>query len=447
MTAQIVTMPRMHFLSIYILFIATSVAAAEPYKNLSIGIEIALPNNAVVVATSDDPPSCMIQGSDAQESWHLKIDRIQDIQGKSAKELATLAYKSVLNTDQPTIIENKQMEIQGIEAWWLRASIPIDQGEDSTVCWLVVPVCGNQAVVASILTITKEWQRVGKTVLTALDSLSFLDPASILIDRMRGLDNATYLLSDLSVETLEPIIGINSWRQIQETKNGSIRPEDIGYAFISTRTGTIEALGTSKTSNGEIGLIVEVRSRILPDAQTGIITDTFGMYWMSFDGKEELWSSSTTRWKGKIKTVQKETGIRNRASLGDPKSSVLILRQDLTTNRQLNPIEITTDAFWLPKTLTWVIGPLLQSNTTASYAWHALNDYIDPPTQTMRSDTIEPTKTGFSVTTRLGDSDALVRTYYDNHGSFLRRSLNDGVHIYGTSEQALRAIWEPKGLW
>ena len=65
----------------------------------------------------------------------------------------------------------------------------------------------------------------------------------------------------------------------------------------------------------------------------------------------------------------------------------------------------------------------------------------------MRTDEIKSTASGFSVTTRMGDSDALVVTQYDSGGQFLRRTLGNGAVIFETNEKTLQAIWEPKGLW
>ena len=75
-------------LQVIILMFAISTLSAEPYKNMSIGLEIALPADGKVVATSVEPPSCMIQGGSGPLSWHMKIDRVLDTEQKSAQKLA-----------------------------------------------------------------------------------------------------------------------------------------------------------------------------------------------------------------------------------------------------------------------------------------------------------------------------------------------------------------------
>ncbi len=430
-----------------ILSLATTATTAEPYKNMSIGMEITLPSGASVVATSSDPPSCMIQGGTGQASWHMKIDRILETDQKTPQELTLLAYERQKSEDKTRILDDKSINIGNIEGWWLRTSLYIKEAQESTLCWLALPVHGDQAIMASILTTTEGWQRSGPSIIASLQSILALDPAAVLTQRISGLDSASTLLSDLSSESLSPCIGLSYWRQIQQFQEGQIRPIDIGYAHITSRIGTISEIGTSNASHGEKGLLVEVRSRILPDQETKIVTDTVGYYWMSFDGKEEIWSSITSRWKGKIKTVEKETGIRNRPTLGEPNPKLLILRQDVTSNRQLSPIEAKITNPWLPKTLTWIIGPWLSKERPSHLSWKTLNDYVDPPAETMRTDEIKSTASGFSVTTRMGDSDALVVTQYDSGGQFLRRTLGNGAVIFETNEKTLQAIWEPKGLW
>ncbi|MDP7009181.1 MAG: hypothetical protein QGI78_06385 [Phycisphaerales bacterium] len=425
----------------------TAVTAAEPYKNPTIGVELTLPNGATVVATSDTPPSCMIQGGAGQHAWHLKLDRMTNTDQKTPKELVSMAYERQKREDLTSLREDKAIPIGDTEGWWIRSTLKIQDAEESTLCWLAIPAYGNQVVIASILTTSESWQLFDNAILTSLKSIRILDPAKTLSDRILGLDTATTLLSDLNAQTLGPAIGQSSWRQIKQFKDGDVRPTDIGYAHISSRIGTQEDVGTASAVVGEKGLVVEVRSRIMPDEQTNIITDTVGLYWMSFDGKEELWSSTTTRWKGKIKTIMKETGLRNRPTLGSPTQTLLLLRQDVTSNRQLPPVEIRTTEPWLPKTLTWVLGPILNKAKLETISWRTLNDYLDPPTQTMREDRIDHTELGCTVTTRLGDSDAVIESHYDDTGTLLRRTLGGGIIIFGSNEALLRSIWEPKGLW
>ena len=427
---------------------AISTLSAEPYKNMSIGLEIALPADGKVVATSVEPPSCMIQGGSGPLSWHMKIDRVLDTEQKSAQKLAEIAYERQKTPESSKIVDSRSIMIGSTKSWWLQATLYIDGAQDSTLCWLVMPIHGDQALMASILMTNEAWQHAGNAIMTSLQTIGVLDPATILIEKMSGLDNATELLSDLDHSSLSKSIGISSWRQIQQFRQGVVRPVDIGYAHITSRIGTMSEIGTTESKNEEQeGLLVEVRSRIMPDQETNIVTDTYGLYWMSFDGLEEIWSSTTTRWKGKIRSVQNETGIRSRPSLGEPNSKLIILRQDVTSNHQLTPIKVKVTSPWLPKTLTWVIGSWLSESQPSSLSWRTLNDYVDPPVETLRSDSIKPTTIGFSISTRLGDSDASVITEYDSSGKFLRRTLGSGVIIFDSNEKTLRSIWKPKELW
>ena len=289
---RVATVPRMIMLQSLVVALASLVLVTEPYKNMSIGMEITLPSDGKVVATSSNPPSCMIQGGSGETSWHMKIDRVLDTQQKSAQELVQLAFHRHQSSEGIKIIDEGSLMIGDIDSRWLRASLPIQDAQDSTLCWLVLPIHGNQALMASILTTDKAWKRSGEIILASLSSIKLLNPATTLTERIIGLDNATSLLSDLSSETLAPSIGNSSWRQIQQFTDGQIRPVDIGYAHISSRIGTKSEIGTSDAVDNEKGLVVEVRSRIIPDEVSSIVIDTVGLYWMSFDGKEELWSST-----------------------------------------------------------------------------------------------------------------------------------------------------------
>ena len=427
--------------------LALTSLAGEPYKNLSIGIEIQLPATGRVVATSNNPPSCMIKGGNERGTWHLRLDRVLDTQQRTPQELVHFAFTRNASPEGTKIVEDRSIKIGALDGWWLRTSLPIEDARDSTLCWLAMPFPGGQAVMASILTTNDGWDLNGTTLISALETIQTLDPAQVLTDRLEGLDQAISLLSDLSATTLDVSIDTSSWRRIQQFQEGEIRPTDIGYARIQSRIGKKSEIGSTKSEDAELGLLVEVHSRLIPDQISQIVTDTTGYYWMSFDGLEERWSSVSTRWKGKIRTSQQETGILQRPSLGNPKPKLIILRQDTTSNRQLSPIEVELASPWLPKTLTWVIGPWLGKTRPTQLSWRTLNDYVDPPHGTMRSDKVKSTSGGFTVTTRLGDSDVAIVTEYDNEGNLLRRTLGEGVVIFGTDERTLRAIWEPKNLW
>lgn len=421
--------------------------AVTPYKNLTIGIEILLPTTGRVVATSNNPPSCMVKGGNERGTWHLRLDRVLDTQQRTPQELVHFAFARNASPEGTTIIEDRSINIGVVQGWWLRTSLPIDDAQDSTLCWLAMPFPGGQALMASILTTNDGWDLHGTALLSSLETIQVMDPAKILTDRLEGLDQAISLLSDLSATSLDVSIDTSSWRRIQQFNDGDIRPTDIGYARIQSRIGNKSEIGSTNSDDTQLGLIVEVHSRLIPDQISQIVTDTTGYYWMSFDGKEERWSSVSTRWKGEIRTSQQETGILQRPSLGNPNPKLLILRQDTTSNRQLSPIEVELASPWLPKTLTWVIGHWLAETRPAQLSWRTLNDYIDPPHETMRSDNIESTANGFTVTTRLGDSDVAIITEYDNEGKLLRRELGEGIVIFGTDERTLRSIWEPKKLW
>ena len=105
---------------------------------------------------------------------------------------------------------------------------------------------------------------------------------------------------------------------MEDEENGSLR--DIGYAHIQVEGGNIADI-EPRTNQDELiddGVIVTLRTRILPNEVTGVVTDTAARYWMSWDGKEERWSNRTTQWLEGASSVERETGIRNRPQVGAP---------------------------------------------------------------------------------------------------------------------------------
>ena len=71
------TVPRM-FPQLLLLF---ALIYNPAYKNGDVGVQIVLPADSVVAATSQIPPSCMISSSNPSVMWHLRLDRSPNARG------------------------------------------------------------------------------------------------------------------------------------------------------------------------------------------------------------------------------------------------------------------------------------------------------------------------------------------------------------------------------
>ena len=212
--------------------------------------------------------------------------------------------------------------------------------------------------------------------------------------------------------------------------------------------GGLDIENTNSTKNEPpTGIVVTFQSRLVPNLETRVVSDTDAKYWMSWDGQDERWSSKTTRWVDKINATISETGLRNRPQLGAPKSKLLVVTQDLTTNLMESPFESEIINPWLPRALTWISG-LLISNVTSdtTYRWWCY-DNIEKQTILTRIDSVvvhfNETKT---LTTQFGEGMKSANSTFDNSGHLIRQTIQNNAVITGSTKDQLSKIWAPLNL-
>lgn len=278
--------------------------------------------------------------------------------------------------------------------------------------------------------------------MASLQSLVTIDPITQATDRLAGLEGASDRLAALNKSSLEGLVGFDEWRRIR-TEHG----EDIGYGRIRVQqSDTPQVDGTGGGEGG--GLLIHVQARVVPDPESGIVVDTTGQYWVSWDGQGESWTGRSTRWKGKISRSQIETGLRPRPSLGTPNPRLLVIQQDASAIDTATFDEAVFPPF-MPKALTWVIGPWLAGDPDATqFAWHSYDDSSTLPQIVMRTDSFERQGDGsVRVSTRLGERDTRMITIFADDGRLIRQIQPGGVEVTGSDAATLEAVWEPRGLW
>jgi len=423
----------------------------SPYENGAIGISIELPNGAIVAGTSPTPPYCLITSDNSSNNWMLRIERGANPDGMTPKELLSRGEIEDEADVARTVLENHTMRAGQVEGWWILEQVDNSDGTQVISGTFAIPASGEQFIVANILTNDVGWSADGKGIVESLGTITLLDPVELLNVKMRGLDLATQRLTSLNQETLQPILGFEEWRRIQmeDEENGSLR--DIGYAHIQVEGGKIADI-EPRTNQDELiddGVIVTLRTRILPNEVTGVVTDTAARYWMSWDGKEERWSNRTTQWLEGASSVERETGIRNRPQVGAPKSKILVIKQNRSKDLTQTPFEARAQDPWLPRAFNWILGPLLaQHNQDSSYVWMTYDNNGGVQRVVTRTDRIRSlTNQQWSIETRFGDGEVSYQTTYHDNGHLVEQKQKNGVIISGTTQETLRAIWEPRNLW
>ena len=438
-------------LSALILVAATAAADLESvaYENGTVGIRINLPLMATVNARSTEPPSVYVGGGNPLSNWHLRFDRVANTAQDTPRDLVMAARGLREDPEGTAIIADESMDVGELQGWWLLLSQPAGDLERSVHGWLALPAPGNQTILIALLTNDGGWRIGSEAIMASLGTLEVLNPVDLIACRLAGLQAAEQRLAALSREALSPLIGHDEWRRIR-SRDGT----DLGYGRVQVEEAPRGILNGAPPESGysnalaEQGLLVRLQSRIVADAESGIVFDTFGLYWMSWDGQEEAWRARTLQWKDQVSSGTQETGIRTRPTLGNPRSRLIVLRQEETSNMEA-PFEAALEQPFIPKTLSWIIGTWLGHDAAdGTFAWHAFDDSAAEPRIAMRTDLLEPTGDGaWRLTTSIGEHGTTLETIVDARGRLLHQNQPGGVEVTVSSEQTLQSIWAPRNLW
>lgn len=425
----------------------SSVFAGTEYQNGVVGFKMDLPADAQMVGTSSHPPYCLISSGKSSINWNLRIEKHTNPDGLTPKEFVSESIKSVEAPEGTVILIDSAPSVENQEDWWTVLHHTKQQNQ-SIIGRFAIPAKGEQIILATLVTDLEGWKYGQDMFIKTLLSIESLDPVALLHDKMAGIDAGTALLATLDEDNLRDLAGFEEWRRIQRTKSdGSV--EDIGYAYVAVGIGSMQDIERERPSQNTspTGILVTFQSRLVPNLETGVVTDTDATYWMSWDGKEERWSSKMTRWVDKIKATTSETGLRNRQQLGSPKPKLLVVTQDLTTSLVEPTFEIEIQNPWLPRALTWVIGPVLANlDTSQTLRWWCYDNIGAQKTITrIDSLTIEPNET-ILLTTQFGEGAKSSTSVFAKDGKLLRQSLESDIIVTGSTKDALITIWAPRNL-
>lgn len=435
--------------------VLSSITAFSPYENGNVGFTVDLPEDATIVGISPAPPSCLITCGNDRDTWHIRIDRGPNPEKLTPKELVFEAKNKHQDPSGTNILQN-QAVVLGEAVGWLLLIEQKNAGTQGTSTavfgWLALPVPGDQYLMTSILTSDIGWKTQAKAINATLISLKVLDPVALISKKLEALDTATSLLNTFDASSLNRLIGFKEWRRIQQTPPEGGNPIDIGYSYLVVWEGNAKAIegftDPSYEHGKPDGIVLTMRTRLVPDAVQGAVIDTQARYWMSFDGKEERWKNQIKRWKGASQVFESETGIRQRPRIGQPKASLRVFQENLTASTIETPYETTAEEPWLPRAMHWLLGPLLStSNDGEQYLWNAYENAGSEKVIT-RSDAVSKTQDGsFQLNSSYGDQGMPIQTHFHPDGHLLEQLQSGGVRISGSNEETLRAIWEPRQLW
>jgi hypothetical protein len=430
-----------------ILYTIGSLLVSTPYQNGIVGIQISLPDQAQVAGVSLQPPFCIISSGNSSIKWDLRIEKKPTKVGVSPKQFILDAIQSVESPKGTVVLSQSEMVVGSQNGWWhlLHHS---NQEEQSIIGRLALQAPGQQMIMATVVTNLEGWRYGQEQILRTLQSIVPLDPAVLLAKKINSLNAATALLDALHEDILKPLDGFQEWRRIQAIEvDGSLR--DIGYAYVAVELGSMQDIEstTHKIDEPPTGIIVTYQSRIVPNLETGVVSDTDAKYWMSWDGEDERWTSRTTGWLDKINATVSETGLRNRPQLGMPKSTLLVVSQDLTKSLVEPPFEYKIIDPWFPRAITWIPGLILaNAKTDTTYRWWCY-DNIDKQQILTRIDSVVAHQNETTtLTTQFGEGAASATATFDRHGRLIQQTIQNRAVITGSTKDQIHKIWSPFNL-
>jgi len=437
-----------YFKYLYLPLILASIAAAEPYQNGSVGFALELPEQSSVTASNANPPSCLISGGQAENVWHIRFDRGANPDGLSPKNIALELKNKHSDPNGTEIIQNQAVYIGDVTGHWILIQ---EKGSASEAFfgWLVLPLKGEQYIAANLLTTESGWRMHSNSISGLISSISLLDPVALIKERLKSIEHSANLLNSLNESMLSSLLTIDEWRRITMWSEQDQKYQDIGYLHLICWKGSRSAIEDfdARSEKENVGIIVSVQSRIVSDESKGIVVDTVGQFWMSFDGKQEQWKKQTKRWMNGAQVMESETGILLAAKLGQPRTKLRVFSENLTSMTINDPYEIAIESPWLPKALHWVLPELLARQQNANYFWKTFENAGGMKQIATRVDTIKQVNNAVTIDTSFGEQGVIFETMLSKNGKFLSQKQAGDLRIEQSSQAELAPIWVPRNLW
>jgi hypothetical protein len=197
-------------------------------------------------------------------------------------------------------------------------------------------------------------------------------------------------------------------------------------------------------ADDQLGLLVTLHLRYAIDPAADKYLDQVARMWMSWNAEEERWYLNSTRKQRGLQAKETEFGIRTPPSVGQPRSRLIIIRQDDDGMRA--PFENEVPEGWLPRPLEWLMADLAPRTSDALVAWPAWDRASSTPRMLLRRDKWSTNPNGtFTLRTWEG-MDALPSYTLVTRNGPVSTSKADGTRIDVSSDESIASLWQAAGL-
>jgi hypothetical protein len=275
----------------------------------------------------------------------------------------------------------------------------------------------------------------------------FADAASLESSRRAYLDAGAKFLQSIDDKALRKALAESGevwWRIYKPEKTGAdADARELGYRRLRAsigKRGMIDPGRDPKTYSGadlDEGYVLQVDFRGILGENGDILTDSQGVFFLSLDRTQEVWTLSTRVREGKKKdTTSNEFGQRigNRLVVrkGEGRATDLVLPPTAYISR--------VEAMLLHKLL---VG----SRLTSEFAFQSYSS--ETQLIEMRRDSVEQPADKpniYRITTRMGETGPAQIATLKANGDLLFADMGDGVRIEPTTLDKLVRLWKTKGL-
>lgn len=392
----------------------------------------------------------------ARPSWGMTVQLLAPTgdaitpQAQVDQHLAQLA----LNGRPHRVILNEATRYGGVDGrlFYVEESAP--GVEPHITGFLILPMGDSLMLVFSILAIPAELPSLQATFRNSFETIRLRSAAELSLQRRSRIDAGRDFLASITPDRLRQLVGIELWTRLYRTGATPRDEAEIGYSRLDVQVAKRGALNPERAekdytpSENVEGLMVRIQGRVIGDLAGGIFYDTIAMYWIAWDQSEEAWTVRGTQRQGLAQRSEAETGARLPARDGEPIPSLTVIHssQNIMDGERS---EWAVPEVYLSQALSPLLGRLLPRDLREprEYAYYYYHSSDRTPQLSQRIDRWAPESSGnWSLTTRFSVEAAPITSLYSSSGQLIRTTRVDGTITEPITPDALRRLWERKGL-
>ncbi|MCH2136368.1 MAG: hypothetical protein MK101_07270 [Phycisphaerales bacterium] len=412
----------------------------------------------VVHRPTESAPHLMLRDGSESPAWSVRAE-IVEAPPLSASEVAAgspwnpakaviLGPEALGSAEQADIIDRRANKVHGRDAQEAWVQQTLSDGPQVVFGWLAIPRTDGQVMLFTGVTTPAKMPLARSAIDSIFESITPTDTPEALAGANAAIDRGLQIMQTIDRHRLESLIGLRRVLRIwRPTSEGG--QQEVGFGTLTVSSGTADAIkpdtaSPSPASTAEEGLLVTLHLRYAIDPMADKYLDQIARMWMSWDGLQEQWYLNSTRKQRGLQASETELGIRTPPSAGQPRSRLIVIRQDDAGARA--PFENAVPRGWLPRPLEWLLADLAPRREGPMAAWAAWDRGSAAPRLLLRRDQWTPNPDGSWTLSTWEGMDAMPSTTLVSRRGPVSTSKPDGTRIDVSTDEAIAARWQAAGL-